>query len=133
MSRPVMISCAVTGSGDSTKINPAVPVAPKEIARECLAAAKAGAAITHIHVRDPATGAPSMDNALYAEVVDRIRQSGSDVIINLTTGPGARIVLGTEEPRELGAGTTIAGDRCCNVLRIRAVTKCTAGARTRRS
>jgi len=107
MSRKVMISCAITGAGDSVKINPAVPVLPKDIARESIEAAKAGAAIVHIHVRDPATGGPSMDNELYAEVVDRIRQSGSNVIINLTTGPGARIVLGTEDPRAFGPGTTM--------------------------
>jgi uncharacterized protein (DUF849 family) len=102
-----MIACAVTGAGDSTGINPAVPVKPADIARECLEAAKAGAAVTHIHVRDPATGKPSMEYKYYAEVVDRIRQAGSDVIINLTTGPGARIILGTDDPRDLAEGTTI--------------------------
>ncbi len=107
VSRNVIIACAVTGAGDSTGINPAVPVKPADIARECLEAAKAGAAVTHIHVRDPATGKPSMEYAHYAEVVDRIRQAGTDVIINLTTGPGARIILGTDEPRDLAEGTTI--------------------------
>ena len=107
MSRNVIIACAVTGAGDSTGINPAVPVKPADIARECLEAAKAGAAVTHIHVRDPATGKPSMEYAHYAEVVDRIRQAGTEIIINLTTGPGARIILGTDEPRNLAEGTTI--------------------------
>jgi uncharacterized protein (DUF849 family) len=87
----VIISCAVTGSTmDALRINPHVPVTPKQIADECLAAHAAGAATVHIHVRDPKTGAPSMEVALYEEVVDRIRESGSDVLINLTTGAGAR-------------------------------------------
>jgi uncharacterized protein (DUF849 family) len=107
VSRNVIVACAVTGAGDSTGINPAVPVKPADIARECIEAARAGAAVTHIHVRDPATGRPSMEYAYYAEVVDRIRQSGTDVIINLTTGPGARIILGADEPRDLAEGTTI--------------------------
>src|SRR4029077_4984607 len=70
-------------------------------------AAKAGAAIVHIHVRDPKTTRPSMDPALYKEVVDRIRGSGSDVLINLTTGPGARSVRGDEDRQKPGPGTTI--------------------------
>jgi len=107
VSRNVIISCPVTGSGDSTGINPAVPVTPADIARECLEAASAGAAIVHIHVRNPETGRPSMDYELYAEVVDRIRQSGSDVIINLTTGPGARLTLGVDDPMDFGEGTTL--------------------------
>lgn len=90
MQRKVMISCAVTGSADTPGRNPAVPVTPAQIAQSAIDAAKAGAAIVHIHVRDPATTKPSMDGALYREVVDRIRSSGSDVLINLTTGPGAR-------------------------------------------
>ena len=89
MQRKVMISCAVTGSADTPGRNPAVPVTPEQIAQSAIDAAKAGAAIVHIHVRDPKTTRPSMDPALYKEVVDRIRGSGSDVLINLTTGPGA--------------------------------------------
>ena len=85
-----MISCAVTGSADTPGRNPAVPVTPEQIANSCLDAAKAGAAIVHIHVRDPKTTKPSMDKALYRESVERIRDKNSDVIINLTTGPGAR-------------------------------------------
>ena len=73
MQRKVMISCAVTGSADSPGKNPAVPVTPEQIARSAIDAAKAGAAIVHIHVRDPKTTRPSMDPALYREVVDRIR------------------------------------------------------------
>jgi uncharacterized protein (DUF849 family) len=107
MQRKVMISCAVTGSADTPGRNPAVPVTPEQIAQSAIDAAKAGAAIVHIHVRDPKTTRPSMDPALYKEVVDRIRGSGSDVLINLTTGPGARFVPGDEDPQKPGPGTTI--------------------------
>ena len=97
MQRKVMISCAVTGSADSPGKNPAVPVTPAQIAASCIDAAKAGAAIVHIHVRDPKTTKPSMDKALYRESVERIRDKNSDVIINLTTGPGARFVIQTRQ------------------------------------
>src|ERR1700731_2973389 len=107
MQRKVMISCAVTGSADTPGRNPAVPVTPEQIARSAVDAAKAGAAIVHIHVRDPKTTRPSMDPALYREVVDRIRSSGIDVLINLTTGPGARYVPGEDDPQKPGPGTTM--------------------------
>ena len=88
MARKVMVSCAVTGSADTPARNPAVPVIPREIAASALDAAKAGAAIVHIHVRDPQTTRPSMHPALYREVVERrIRAGDSDVLVNLTTGP----------------------------------------------
>src|SRR3954454_25193688 len=102
-----MISCAVTGSADSVGKNPAVPVTPEQIAASAIDAAKTGAAIVHIHVRDPKTGLASMDGALYAETVDRIRQSGSDVVINLTTGPGGRFSPGAADPMTPGPGTTL--------------------------
>jgi uncharacterized protein (DUF849 family) len=107
MQRKVMISCAVTGSADTPGRNPAVPVTPAQIAQSALDAAKAGAAIVHIHVRDPKTTRPSMDGVLYKEVVGRIRDSGSDVLINLTTGPGARFVPGEDDPQRPGPGTTM--------------------------
>jgi uncharacterized protein (DUF849 family) len=107
MQRKVMISCAVTGSADTPGRNPAVPVTPQQIAQSAVDAAKAGAAIVHIHVRDPATTRPSMDGALYREVVDRIRASGTEVLINLTTGPGARFVPGDDNPEKPGPGTTL--------------------------
>jgi len=107
MQRKVMISCAVTGSADTPAKNPAVPVTPQQIAASALDAAKAGAAIVHIHVRDPQTTRPSMDIAHYREVVERIRGSGSDVLINLTTGPGARFVPGAEDPLKPAPGTTL--------------------------
>ena len=102
-----IIACAVTGSGDTVKKNPAVPVTPAQIANSSIEAAKAGAAIVHIHVRDPETGAPSMDLAHYTDVVRRIRESGTDVIINLTTGAGARYAPSDDDPRRGGPGTTI--------------------------
>jgi uncharacterized protein (DUF849 family) len=107
MQRKVMISCAVTGSADTPGRNPAVPVTPEQIARSAIDAAKAGAAIVHIHVRNPATTRPSMELSLYSEVVQRIRDSGADVLINLTTGPGARFVPGEDDPQKPGPGTTI--------------------------
>ncbi len=92
MSNKVILTCAVTGAGDTGLKYPAVPVTPAQIADASIEACRAGAAIAHIHVRDPKTGKPSMDVALYREVVERIRDSGCDVVINLTTGPGARFV-----------------------------------------
>jgi uncharacterized protein (DUF849 family) len=102
-----MISCAVTGSADTPSRNPAVPVTPQQIAASAIEAAKAGAAIVHIHVRDLQTTRPSMDAGLYREVVERIRSSGTDVLINLTTGPGARFVPGADDPLKPGPGTTL--------------------------
>src|SRR6266853_3904910 len=107
MQRKVMISCAVTGSADTPGKNPAVPVTPQQIAQSAVDAAKAGAAIVHIHVRDPLTTRPSMDGMLYREVVDRIRSSGVDVLINLTTGPGARFVPGADDPLKPGPATNL--------------------------
>ena len=107
MQRKVIISCAVTGSADTPGRNPAVPVTPQQIAQSALDAAKAGAAIVHIHVRDPKTTRPSMDVAHYREAVQRIRDSGSDVLINLTTGPGARFAPGLDDPFAPGPGTTL--------------------------
>src|SRR5205085_11829921 len=105
VSRKVMISCAVTGSADSVGKNPAVPVTPEQIAASAIDAAKAGAAIVHIHVRDPKTGLASMEGAHYADVVDRIRSSGTDVVINLTTGPGGRFSPASDDPMKPGPGT----------------------------
>ena len=107
MQRKVMISCAVTGSADTPGRNPAVPVTPQQIAQSAVDAAKAGAAIVHIHVRDPKTTRPSMDKALYGEVVERIRASGIDMLINLTTGPGARFMPGDDDPLRPGPATNM--------------------------
>jgi uncharacterized protein (DUF849 family) len=108
MSRSVIIYCAVTGAGDTFRLNPAVPVTPMQIAAECAAAAQAGAAIVHVHVRNPETGGPSMAIEHYREVVERIRASGIDVVINLTTGPGARYTPSTDDPRRAAPESTIA-------------------------
>ncbi len=106
------ITCAVTGVGASTERNPHVPITPQQIAASAIEAARAGAAIAHIHVRDPATGRGSRDPALYAEVVARIRESGTDVVVNLTAGMGGDLVLGgVEQPLPLAAGTDMAGAR----------------------
>src|SRR3954463_16179806 len=92
-----MISCAVTGSADSVGKNPAVPVTPEQIANSAIDAAKAGAAVVHIHVRDPQTGKGARATELYAEVVERVRGSGTDVVINLPAGMGGDLVLGGDE------------------------------------
>jgi len=107
MSRDVIISCALTGAADTVGKHPAIPVTPEQIATSGIEAAKAGAAIVHIHVRDPATGKPSREFVHYREVVDRIRASGVDVIINLTTGPGAAYFPGADNPAVGGPGTTL--------------------------
>ena len=111
MAKKTILTCAVTGSPPTVKKNPAVPVTPAQIATACIEAAKAGAAITHIHVRDPETGLASMRLDLYREVVDRIRSSSVDVIINLTTGPGQRFAPGDEDPRTPGPGTNLGAER----------------------
>ena len=97
MNRKPIITCAVTGSGDTAGKHPDLPKSPEEIATAAIEAAKAGAAIAHIHVRDPETGKPRRDVELYREVVDRIRDSETDVIINLTTGMGGDLFLGPDD------------------------------------
>jgi uncharacterized protein (DUF849 family) len=107
----VFITCAVTGVGATTDRSELVPVTPLQIADAALDAAQAGAAIVHIHVRDPASGGPSRDPALYREVVDAIRASDVDVVLNLTAGMGGDLVLGGVEtplPPSTG-GTDMAG------------------------
>ncbi|MEM9564660.1 MAG: 3-keto-5-aminohexanoate cleavage protein [Actinomycetota bacterium] len=107
----VFITCAVTGAGYTTHKSDKVPVTPAEIAADCIDAAKAGAAIVHIHVRNPETGMPARGVDLYQEVADRVRSSGTDVVLNLTAGMGGDLVLGNVE-RPLppaGDGTDMAG------------------------
>ncbi|MGH6912702.1 MAG: 3-keto-5-aminohexanoate cleavage protein [Geminicoccales bacterium] len=103
----VMITCAVTGSITRPDQHPDLPITPAQIASAAIEAARAGAAICHIHVRDPQTGAPSMAIDLYREVVDRIRSSGVDLIINLTTGPGGRFLPSEDDPKVAAPGTTL--------------------------
>ena len=111
MSREVFITCAVTGSGATQDRSPHVPRSPKEIAESAIAAARAGAAIVHCHVRDPDTGVPSRRVELYREVTDRIRDAEVDVVLNLTAGMGGDIVFGpTDAPLPLNPkGTDMAG------------------------
>ncbi len=112
LSNAVFITCAVTGSGDSVRKNANVPVTPAQIATSALEAHSAGAAIVHIHVRDPASGAPSRDPALYREVCERIRASNDEVIVNLTGGMGGDLLLGPDDaPLNYGSGTDFVGPR----------------------
>ncbi len=107
MNHEVAITCAVTGSGDTVGKHPAIPVTPEQIAAAAVEAARAGAAIVHCHVRDPATGRGSRDPALYREVVERIRAAEPDVVINLTAGMGGDLTFGAgERPLELDAAET---------------------------
>ncbi|MDX1514216.1 MAG: 3-keto-5-aminohexanoate cleavage protein [Gammaproteobacteria bacterium] len=107
MTREVIVTCAVTGSHQNFHKHPDFPVTPAQIAQSCMDARKAGAAVVHVHVRDPSTGAPSGDPALYREVVERIRDQGSDVLINLTTGEGGRYAPDPDDPARGGPGTTL--------------------------
>ena len=91
MNREVFITCAITGSGGTQDRSPHVPRSPAQIAESAIAAAKAGAAVVHCHVRDPETGTPSRDPALYREVTERIRDSATDVVLNLTAGMGGDV------------------------------------------
>jgi len=111
MSREVFITCAVTGSGATQDRSHHVPRSPEQIADSAIAAAKAGAAVVHCHVRDPETGAPSRDVGMFREVTERIRDSDTDVVLNLTAGMGGDIVFGdVEHPMDLNeAGTDMAG------------------------
>ena len=111
MNQNVFITCAITGSGDTTKKSDKVPITPAEIAAAAIDAAKAGAAVVHCHVRDPNTGAPSRNPALFREVTDRIRSADIDMVLNLTAGMGGDLVLGgVETPLPPQAdGTDMAG------------------------
>ncbi len=110
MNKEVFITCAVTGSGGTQDRSPHVPRSPEQIADSAIAAAKAGAAVVHCHVRDPETGAPSRDLGLYREVTDRIRDSETDMVLNLTAGMGGDIVFGgVESPLPAVAGTDMVG------------------------
>lgn len=110
MNREVFITCAVTGSGGTQDRSPHVPRSPKQIAESAIAAAKAGAAIVHCHVRDPETGAPSRRLDYYREVTDRIRDAEVDVVLNLTAGMGGDIVFGpTSQPLPVQSGTDMVG------------------------
>lgn len=116
MNNDVIITCAVTGAGDPG-LHPTFPKSPEEIANAAIEAAEAGAAIAHIHVRDPQSGAAARDLALYQEVVERIRASDSDVIINITAGMGGDFVPDYDNPAIGTAGTDMAtaADRVAHI------------------
>jgi uncharacterized protein (DUF849 family) len=120
MTRPIIITCAVTGSAPINPRNPA-PITPDAIASAALDAWRAGAAIVHIHVRDPDTGVPSGDLSLYEAVVDKLRSAGCGALLNLTTGYGGRFVPDAADPRRAGPGSNIQAPelRCRHVLELR--------------
>ncbi len=107
MNRKVIITCALTGAGDTTGKSEHVPVTPAQIAQAGIDAAKAGAAIVHIHVRDETTGQGSREVALYREVVERLRDSGVDVVINTTAGMGGDLYLDPDDPSGFGEGSDV--------------------------
>jgi uncharacterized protein (DUF849 family) len=119
----MFITCAVTGAGDTARASDRVPVTPQEIADSAIEAARAGAAVVHIHVRDAATGRGSRDVALYREVVERVRSSDVDAVINLTAGMGGDLVLGGDDaPLPVdAAGTDMVGaaERLAHVEELR--------------
>ncbi len=103
----VVVTCAVTGAGDTVDMHPAIPVTPEQIGNAAIKAADAGAAIVHLHVRDPETGKGSRDIDLFKDVVERVRNSNSDVLINLTAGMGGDLVVDDENPEIPGEGTDL--------------------------
>ncbi|MBC8058824.1 MAG: 3-keto-5-aminohexanoate cleavage protein [Rhizobiales bacterium] len=107
MSRPTILTCAVTGNLTRPEQTPHLPISPAQIAEACLEAGDAGAAAVHVHVRDPATGRPSMALEHYAKVVEILRKHRPELIVNLTTGPGGRYVPDPHDPRVAGPGTTL--------------------------
>ena len=107
MNTEVIVSCAVTGGGDTVDKHPAIPVTPKEIAAAAIEAAKAGAAIAHCHVRNPETGKDARDYDLFREVTERIRESDTDVLINLTGGGGGTFIPGDDDPRAAQEGSSL--------------------------
>ena len=119
----VFITCAVTGSGLTAHKSDQVPVSPERIATDCVEAAEAGAAVVHIHVRDPETGLPSREVELYENVVERVRASETDVVVNLTTGMGGDLTLGPPEtplpPAEEGTDMVGVSERMEHIERIR--------------
>ena len=122
MNHEVFVTCAVTGAGDTAARSPHVPVSPEQIADSAVEAAKAGAAVVHVHVRDPKTGAGARDPALFREVVERIRSADVDVVLNLTAGMGGDLVLGgCETPlplNEQGTDLAGAGERLAHVEQL---------------
>lgn len=122
MNPNVIITCAVTGAGDTVGRHPAIPITPEQIANAALEAAEAGAAVVHCHVRDPKTGKGTRGVHLYREVVERIRAKNTEVIINLTAGMGGDVEVGEgEQPMQWGPGTDLVGpvERLAHVAELR--------------
>ncbi|MEY4882373.1 MAG: hypothetical protein RIS34_227 [Pseudomonadota bacterium] len=110
MNHHVIVTCALTGAGDTVDKHPAIPVTPAQIAAAAVEAARAGATVVHCHVRHPQSGKPSRDPALYREVMERIRDSGVDIIVNLTAGMGGDLEIGAgEHPMAFGPATDLVG------------------------
>ena len=109
MNTEVIVTCAVTGAGDTVGKHPAIPVTPQQIADAVIDSANAGAAVAHVHVRDPETGKGSRDCRLYREVVERVRSRNVDVILNLTAGMGGDFELGEQDPKIAGPNTDLVG------------------------
>ena len=107
MNRNVIMTCAITGAGDTADKNPNVPVTPKQIADDCIAAAKAGASVAHIHVRDPETGGISHSTEHFREVMDRVREADTDIVMNITAGGGGDWIPDATDPTRGGPGTDI--------------------------
>jgi uncharacterized protein (DUF849 family) len=103
----VIITCAVTGNQTTPEMTPHLPITPEQIADACLGAGEAGAAVVHIHVRDPSSGKPSMELTYYTDVVERIRAKNKTLVLNLTTGPGGRFAPSEHDPKVAGPGTTL--------------------------
>ena len=109
MNFEVIVTCAVTGAGDTTDKSPHVPITPEEVANSAIDAAKAGASVAHVHVRDPETGKGSRDKKLFKEAVDRIRDNKTDIVINLTAGMGGDWVPDQKNMAMPGDGTDMIG------------------------
>lgn len=109
MNKKTILTCAVTGGAPYNKKHPSMPVTPKQIADACIEAASAGASIVHIHVRDPETGEGNRDRAHFREVVDRVRQTGTDIVLNLTCGMGAYFLPDPENEGHMLPGSDVVG------------------------
>ena len=121
MNTNVVVTCAVTGAGDTVDKHPAIPITPEQIANSAIEAADAGAAIVHLHVRDPKTGKGSRDINLFKETVELVRNSGRNVLINLTAGMGGDLVVDDENPEVPAEGTDLvsAEERMAHVELLR--------------
>ncbi len=108
MKQRVVLTCAVTGAGDTAGKSAHVPVTPAQIAAACIEAAQAGASVVHVHVRDPKTGQGGRDPAHFREVIARVRDGGADIVLNLTAGMGGQLMLDPEDPSRMIAGTDLA-------------------------